>query len=312
MHLGRRIINILIAFLLFLALVPTSHAVEANATSQGWKENITLTAKDIGTFTLDSNTTQMLFVEDAVPGDVWTGEITLKNQAGGPVKVSLLSITNKLPDHSLYNILDLDIWIGAKTVYSGKYCDTPQNVTDFYVIPAGSSMEMTVRVSFPPEADNQMQGKTMDSTWTFEAQYAGRPNKDTLYPYRVQYLDKSSGDPLMAEKLGYAAHSASVTEYAPNLDGYEPDAQKKTITIGSEENTITFYYKKTGNTSVPSDSKAPSDRPPDSVKTGEEIITSNTSPIVYAAIAGLSALCILIVWSKILLTKNRTEKRNHE
>lgn len=312
MHLGRRLASALMTFLLLFTLSPTTQFAKADTASHGWKENITLTAKDIGTFTLDSNTSQMLFVEDAVPGDTWTGEITIKNQAEGPVEVSLLSISNKLTDQALYNILDLDIWIGDKTVYSGKYSETPTTVTDFYVIPAGSSMEMTVRVCFPPEADNQIQGKRMDSTWTFEARYAGRPNETTLYPYYVQYLDKTSEEPLVPEKRGYAAHSDTVTEYAPDLNGYEPDAQKKTITIGSEDNMITFYYKKSENASIPNNSKVPFDKPSDSVKTGDDIATSNTTPIIYAVIAGLSALCILIIWSKILFAKNRNERRNYD
>lgn len=307
----RCIIVATVICLLILGFLPKNQIASAENPARGWKENITLTGSDVGEFTLDSNTSQMLFIEDAVPGDVWEGEITFKNKAGGPMEVSLLSISNKLDDDLLFKTLDLDIWIGEDTIYAGKYGETPTNVTPYYVIPAGSSMKIDVRISFPPDVGNIMQGKAMDSSWTFEARYAGNSQDESLYPYRVQYLDAETKEQLMPDKHGYASLGNQVTEFALAIAGYKPDASKKSITVRSDKNLITFYYKKADNGAVPDQSEPPSETPSDSVRTGEELMVSNTTSFVYVVIAGLSVLGILITWLKILAVRNRMERSNN-
>ena len=303
----RQIIAAVIVFLLLFGLLPANQITNAEENIDGWRENIILTGDDVGKFTLDSNTSQMFFVENAAPGDVWAGEITIENRARGPMEVALLSISNNSNDKTLFDTLDLDIWIGEDTIYAGKYGETPTKVTPFYVIPAGSAMKMDVRISFPPDVGNIMQGKTMDSSWTFEARYAGSSNDVSLYPYRVQYLDEVSNEPLMPDKQGYGLLGDRVTEYALDIVGYKPDATKKSITVHSENNLITFHYQKTDDGTVPNKSEPPSEKAPDSVRTGEDLATSNTTSFVYVVIVALSILCILIVWLRILIVRSKVD-----
>ncbi len=337
---------LLLAALLLFGLSPLALTARA-APDDGWKENIELTGNFTGTFTLDSSTSQIFRVDNAAPGDSWTGTITIRNKAGGPMEVALLSIASELEDLALYNALTLDIKVGNTTVYSGSYGATPVPVTPFYVVPAGTSMQLTATVAFPPHYGNEMMGKEMDSTWIFEARYLGDGPGPALYPYTVKYLDAETGAPLADDKTAYAPYGESVTEYALDIEGYTPDASEKSITIRAKNNLITFYYEKAELPSEPSTppsdepsaepsdpgsqpsddpsaepsdpgsqpSNDPSTEPSDPgsppsdkpVQTGNDLSESNTTPVIYIFLALLCAVAILIVFLRI-----RSAKRSRE
>lgn len=66
-------------------------------------------------------------------------------------------------------------------------------------------------------------------------------------PYTVRYVDKESGNELLAEKYVENNKKAVVTEVFEQISGYMPDAYQKRLVLSadnSEENVITFYYTK--------------------------------------------------------------------
>ena len=64
------------------------------------------------------------------------------------------------------------------------------------------------------------------------------------FPYTVKYVDKETGEELHASATHGGEYGADVTEDALDIKGYEPDAAQKTLKIGTDGNTITFYYTK--------------------------------------------------------------------
>ena len=246
---------LLAAFLLF-GLSQTAHAATAN----GWSKNIELTGEFSGIFTLDSNTNEIFRVDNAAPGDSWSGEITIRNKAGRAMDVSLLTIVSELEDTALFNALTLDIQVNDRTVYSGSYGETPAQITPFYTISAGSSLVMYVTVAFPSHHGNELMGKEMDSTWTFEARYHGGSSGPSTYRYTVRYLDAETELPLLDAKSSYALYGSKVTERAPYIEGYTPTETEKSITIRSTGNLITFLYEKAADPS-PEPSAEPSPEP---------------------------------------------------
>ena len=144
-----------------------------------------------------------------------------------------------------------------------------------------------------------------DFVWWLETDDSAGP---AMYPYFVQYIDKDTGDHLMEEKKVYAPYGIEVTEQAPVIPGYTPDAESKTITIKVEGNTITFYYER--EEGVPDEPSVPPDDPgeyppddpgaepsekPGSVQTGNDLRESNTLPIIYSLLAIACVLGILLV-----------------
>ena len=319
---------LLAAFLLF-GVVQTTHAASAN----GWSQNIELTGEFSGIFTLNSNTDEIFRVDNAAPGDSWSGEITIQNKASRAMDVSLLTIVSELEDTSLFNALTLNIQVKNQSVYSGSYGATPAQITPFYTIPARSSMVMYVTVSFPPHYGNEFMGKEMDSTWTFEARYhGGGSSGPSTYRYTVQYLDAETNLPLLDSKSAYALYGSKVTEYAPYIEGYTPDAAEKSIIIRASGNIITFLYEKVSEPAPepspqpsqpsPEPSPEPSPQPPQpspepspepsdnpsKVQTGNDLSESNTMTITYTIIAGICLISIFVVWLRIRAAKRHAGK----
>lgn len=301
--------------LVFAVSLLSVHNVQAADTKDGWKQNIELTGNFVGTFTLDSNTAQILRATNAAPGDIWDGEITIKNSAGGPMEVALLTIKSLLEDTALFKALTLDLRVGDDIVYSGSYDTKLDPITPFYVIPAGQSMVIHVCISFPPEIGNEMQGKEMDSMWTFEARYLGDGPGPALYPYTVMYIDDLTGDRLVEDKISYAPYGEEVTEQAIEIIGYMPDASEKTIVIHSEDNVIVFLYKgipvEEGEPgSTVSEDPSEGNEPHTSgkgVPTGHDLADSNTTNLIYALLVGVCMLSICIIFLRIRSSRRDSE-----
>lgn len=316
---------LLLAALLLFGLSPLAQSAHA-APDDGWKENIELTGNFTGTFSLDSNTSQIFRVNNAAPGDSWTGTITIRNNAGGPMEVALLTIVSELEDLALFNALTLDIRVEDTTVYSGSYGATPKQISPYYVVPAGTSMQLTATVAFPAHYGNEMMGKKMNSTWTFDARYLGDGPGPALYPYTVKYLDKDTKKPLADDKTAYGPYGEEVTEYALDIDGYTPDASEKSITIRAKNNLIVFYYEKEETPSTPPSESPdpdpdPSEHPsadpsdplpqpsdkPGGVQTGNDLSESNTTPAIYILIALLCIAAILVTYLRVRSAKRRRD-----
>lgn len=309
---------LLLAVLLLFGLSPLAQTARAD-TGNGWEENIELTGEFSGTFTFTSNTSQIFRVDNAAPGDSWDGQITIRNSAGDYMEVALLTIVSELEDLELYNALTLDIQVSGETVYSGGYGDTPSQITPYYVVPAGSSLVMDVSVGFPSRYGNEMMGKEMNSTWTFEARLWSAGPGPAMYPYTVQYLDQETGEALAEEKHGYAPYGETVTEQALEIEGYTPDAAEKSIVIVDEGNLITFYYVKGDAPVQPSDpGTEPSDpgteptdpgtKPsegPGGVQTGNDLGVSNTTTAIFIILCIPCALAALVTCLRVRAEKRR-------
>ena len=316
-----RIGVLLLALLLLVSLSPLVGT--AKAAGDGWKENIVLTGNFQGIFTLDSNTSEIFRVDNAAPGDSWRGSITIENRAGTPMEVALLSIVSELEDLDLYNALTLDIHVGQFQVYTGSYGATPIPVSPYFVVASGASIVMDVTVGLPATVGNEMMGKEMDSTWTFEARLLDGGPGQVLYPYIVKYIEKDSGAALAPDKVGYAPLGALVTEYALPIPGYLADAAHKSIIIQPGNNLIVFYYDKLAEDPDPAGPDRPSDpdQPsgpsdpdddpsgdhPGNVQTGTDLSTGNTTTIIYILAAALCLLAILLIFLRIRAIKRQDD-----
>jgi len=177
-------------------------------------------------------------------------------------------------------------------------------------------MVMHVCLSFPPEVGNEIQGKEMDSLWTFEARYLGDGPGPALYPYTVMYIDDATGERLVEDKVSYAPFGEEITEPALEIIGYTPDASEKTIVIQSEDNVIVFLYDE-----VPSEEGEPgatvSEDPSEpgskdssgkGVPTGHDLADSNTTNLIYALLVGVCLLSICIIIIRIRSAIRDSEK----
>lgn len=166
---ARLFVLILAAFLL-LCLSPfglTAHA----APTDGWEENIELTGEFDGKFSLNCSTAQLFHEENAYPGESWSGQINIVNKAKDTMEVSLLTITSNLEDTALFDALALTIQANGDAVYVGSYATDDEQITPYYSIKSGETLTLNATISFPTHCGNEMIGKEMDSTWTFEAHY---------------------------------------------------------------------------------------------------------------------------------------------
>lgn len=322
-----RITAFVLAIFIVLGMLPIAGLV-ANAAEDGWTENIELTGEYTGTFTFSTNTGQLFNVENAAPGDSWSGSINIINKSPGPMEVSLLSIVSDLEDTDLYKALTLDILVGQNVVYSGSYGDTVEPISPYYVIGSGQKMVMNVTVGMPKELGNEMMGEEMESTWTFDARYLGDGPGPSLYPYTVSYVDEW-GEDLAPPKRGYAEYDAIVTERAIYIEGYTPDKAVKSITIRSTNNEIIFVYSKddAGGTDPneptlppnPTDPKDPTDhgkpggkddgKKPENVQTGVELDEGVSSGTVYGCVGILCAVAILVIYLRIRAIKRDDENK---
>lgn len=103
-------------------------------------------------------------------------------------------------------------------------------------------------------------GMTVYQDTAFTARFTIR----TDLGYTVRYLEDGTASVLASEKIvSGQTFGATVTETAPDIAGYTltSDKNPQTITIGTGDNVITFYYKAVGaeteTTPAPTESPAP-------------------------------------------------------
>lgn len=122
---------------------------------------------------------------------------------------------------------------------------------------------------------------------TFMARFTIR----TDLGYTVRYLEDGTASVLASEKIvSGQTFGATVTETAPDIAGYTltSDKNPQSITIGTGENVITFYYKAVGaeteTTPAPTESPAPLVTPTTpAAPTAPTAPTASAGPAVTAA-----------------------------
>lgn len=294
---GKRILAFLLLCILMINVLPSY----AHATTYVGEEHIELDGTFTGRFDLSSNKSELFNLKEIVPGDKWSGKILVKNSGEENMEFSLLSIVSNLEDTSLFDALTLTITSGESLLYSGKYGgstafvenDLSSQITGYYVVMPGQTFVLDVTVNLPETIGNEVMGKEMHSTWTFEARYMS-PYGPTYHDYVVHYVDED-GKNLLPDKKGNAPFAYTVVEKAPSIWGYRPDAQKKSIVIGDDKNEITFVY-------------SVDDRP---AQTGIDLLTATTNSTVIWFV-GLSVALVIIIALRIKAEKRRLNNRNKQ
>ena len=93
-----------------------------------------------------------------------------------------------------------------------------------------------------------------DQDMVFTANFTAAPTVANNLSYTVRYLEDNTARELASPKtVGGQTLGVSVTEYAPDIAGYSlmSDKNPQTITIGTGENIITFYYRAVGAATEP-------------------------------------------------------------
>lgn len=130
-------------------------------------------------------------------------------------------------------------------------------------------------------------GMTVYQDTTFMARFTIRADLG----YTVRYLEDGTASVLASEKIvSGQTFGATVTETAPDIAGYTltSDKNPQSITIGTGENVITFYYKAVGaeteTTPAPTESPAPLVTPTTpAAPTAPTAPTASAGPAVTAA-----------------------------
>lgn len=234
-----RMFSLFLLLLLTFSILP----VQSLAAEDMYEGEIELTGKFNGTFTLDSSTMELFNLENVVPGDTWKGKLHVKNAGGAKMEIAIISIVSNLEDLTLYDALDLKISLGSEEIYNGSYGATQEPISKFYEIPAQEKITFDLVVSLPKTAGNNIQNKEMDSTWTFEGRYYGSSGGvSRTVNYTVYYVDED-GNELLDSKIGRGRTGSTVTEKAPTIKGYTPDAEKKSLVLKKKDNEIIFVYR---------------------------------------------------------------------
>lgn len=330
------------AFTLFLLLffLISMFPMQSLAANDMFEGEIELTGNFNGRFSLDSSDIDLFNLKDIVPGDTWRGKLHVKNKARASMDFSIISIVSNLEDNTLFDALDLKIYLGDEEIYNGSYGSTGEPISDFYKIKSKQEITFDLIVSLPRTAGNNVQNKKMDSTWTFEANYYGsNGGSSDKVTYSVFYVDEY-GNELLDRKIETGTSNSKVTEIAPDIDGYYPDAEEKSIVLRkTQENKIVFVYylNKHNEPTDPSDPITPPDSPDepttpinpdeptnpanpddgptqnpskDTVKTGVDMTGSNSTTMVWLLILGLLIVGSAITYYRIGAEKRRIESVN--
>lgn len=171
-HTAAALLSLLV---LFTALLPQT----AWADHEVREDTIELTGRFSGQFELTSSDVSIFALENMVPGDSWEGRLKVVNKTGGEMHMSLISITSNLEDNVLYDALDLKILLDGGLLYNGPYSGTRTPMVEWLEVPANQDVVFEIFVSLPTTADNEVQGRKMDSTWLFEAYFEKGDNVQT-------------------------------------------------------------------------------------------------------------------------------------
>lgn len=257
-----RPISRVFSFVLLLLLLVNVLPMNALAADTIYEGEVELTGKFDGRFDLSSSEMEMFNLVDVVPGDSWHGKIHVKNTTLYSMEIAIISIVSNLEDLTLYDALDLNIRFADNEIYNGSYGATSEPISEFIKIPKKSVLTFDVVVTLPKHVGNYIQNKAMDSTWTFEARsYApnggGGMEGESEVSYSVHYVDKDGND-LLEPKYETGESNTYVTEKAPEIDGYTPDADTKTIYLRENgENKIVFVYSPSSDDEKPTDPDKP-------------------------------------------------------
>lgn len=138
-----------------------------------------ITGEYDGNFTLTASEESLFHISSAAPGNIYTGKITVKNNGPDKMDISITDIANNISNPSLYEKLELKISYDGSLLYSGIYGATPDPVTEFIAVNPRSSIDFNIEVIFPEDSNNEFQGKILNTTWVFEAQYHNKERVQT-------------------------------------------------------------------------------------------------------------------------------------
>ena len=129
---------------------------------------------DRGSFVLTSSGT--LFDEkDMKPGESWSTEIVMANNGSRSMEICVKEILSDSTDTQLADLLQLKITdMEGTVIYEGPYGGTTAPVTPMIELAGGEKATLKVEVVLPGDkAGNAQGGLSLESTWTFEANYQG-------------------------------------------------------------------------------------------------------------------------------------------
>ncbi len=175
------LISILLCFVFVLFAIPFSASAKTYISTDQYIE---LDGTFTGTFDLSTNTSQLFYIKNMVPGDSWVGTIHVKNSAPDKMDFAVVSVSSDLEDTLLFDSLVTKMVINEETVYEGSYGfeSSEEYMTKIYTLRPGDVLEIDVEVSLPETVGNELMGKEMDSTWVFEAIYYGSLINDEPAP----------------------------------------------------------------------------------------------------------------------------------
>ena len=331
-HKAKRLFSAMLASIMALLLVvsvftPSAYAVddrEEHRNYRKYKTTIELTGREVEEqYELSSKNLYLFSLEGAAPGDEWYGSVKVENRTETDMAICVQSIESTLEqDTVLFDLLDLRISVAGKSASRGKYGEGGKPVTDYYLLSPGEVMYFDIKVSLSDTVGNEVQGRQMDSTWTFKAVFF--EPEQLILDYDVYYMTQYFED-LLPSKLGHGYPNEIITEYAPIIDGFLPDEQAKQLLLQENgRNVIYFiYYPEEGestpaapidpsNPSEPSvtpnppDDTIPFDPKDDIINTGLDMTESNTVYFTYAL------ALILAVFAVVLTTVSiRRSKQSH-
>lgn len=151
---------------------------------------------DRGSFVLTSSGT--LFDEkDMKPGESWSTEIVMANSGSRDMEICVKEILSDSADSQLADLLQLKITdTGGTVIYEGPYGGTTTPVTPMIELASGEEATLKVEVALPGDkAGNAQGGLSLESTWTFEANYqgsssSGNDNSDDDWDWPEKTEDK--------------------------------------------------------------------------------------------------------------------------
>ena len=139
-HLSRYLSRILFAVPLILCLLMCSDQAVFAKDSASSTEHFTLNGSFEGKFYLSSNKNHQKKKKNMIPGDSWTGEIHIQNDAPNAMTVSLHSVTSNLSNTALYDALVLNISRDGQQLYYGSYGSAPRPIMKHQKVEVGGTL----------------------------------------------------------------------------------------------------------------------------------------------------------------------------
>lgn len=306
-------LTIWIAITVFLLNIISASANDINIVGE-MKDNFKLSIDNGYIFNRDN----------IVPGEEWSANITLQNNAKEAISISLININ---ADNAVVSdCLHLLISDGETVLYEGDYIN--ENNPYFCVNVKGmSSMRVTAVVKAVSNSGNQMQGQSLHSVWDFEA----KTLKDLKPAASAKSMATSSGSSKGGYPSGIIArifsnNDSSIQEYTGDNTPSEniPIEQEQSETNFRAENTEEKRAIDKASNSAASEGiqekldiaenenskqkdKTNSKQKNKPVKTGNEYMNNTTTDITGILMILLSFITIayiIITWRKRRKNKN--------